>query len=246
MTTALEQLAFAVWTEYSSALAPIWLDRRNGNFMRRLYHRGVLPHALADRLRSVIDTAPAIPFVANHCSRWAVASPLPEAVVQQLRHDHVYHDLSGNAYWALYEALECLKDPVAATLGSPWRVLNVRSWSTSTAASTGPNDWHTDGEPTEMFKVMLYLTEIGGDGGGLELDLGGGLTELVQGAPGTWVLFYNSQLKHRGIAPRGEGRKRVAVEITLVPWVRFDLEPRFLGLNARHPLFPLVNDVDRL
>ena len=66
----------------------------------------------------------------------------------------------------------------------------------------------------------------------------------LAGDPGTWVLFYNSVLLHCGIPPRVPWLTRTVMEITLVPWLRFTLQPRYLGVNGKHPVFQLINDME--
>jgi hypothetical protein len=174
----------------------------------------------------------------------------PSTLHQQyagVNRQHVFVWPLAETLWVLRDILDVLREPVAAALGSPWRLLQIKAWTTEAGhIDVGPNEWHKDGQPPDLLKIMIYLTETGPDLGGLEVELPKGKVAALAGPPGTWVLFYNSVMRHRGVAPKKEGIKRVVIELTLVPWLTFDLEPRYLGQNARHPFWPLVKDNDRI
>jgi len=132
---------------------------------------------------------------------------------------------------------ETLAAPVAACLGTRWRVLNVRAWKTRPGAEVmGPNAWHRDGFPRFALKLMIYLTGANEEIGTTEIELEDGSRQTICGPEGTWLLFQNGDLRHRGIAPlKGE---RVLVEITLGPSLRFNASPVFAGLNSAYPYHP--------
>jgi hypothetical protein len=121
-----------------------------------------------------------------------------------------------------------LKKQVSDCLGSAWRVLTIRGWkSPDTILNFGPNGWHSDGMPTGIYKIMYYPYGASEEKGGCELKLSTGVHRLV-GPPGTWLLFKNSTIVHRGITSQvGE---RLAIEITLSPFLENDLRPISAGL----------------
>jgi hypothetical protein len=146
--------------------------------------------------------------------------------IAQLDQQHRYRDLTFETAKWVSAILQELKGQIDRWLGPPWRVLNVRSWTTGKGASMGPNSWHTDGDDPDILKLMIYSTPTGGNYGGLELE-----TKSLNGE--SWVVFYNSRVRHRAIAPRIEGVQRVATEVTLKPAREHDLVPRFIGHMAR-------------
>lgn len=224
--------AVRVWADYLEALpkAPAEALGRN------LHAYGFLPPALAARCAAAIKAAPDALYAAkSYRSAWTDAPEAP---------GNAHKALDARTAWVLAEAVAMLAEPVQALVGAPWRLLTARSWITYPGAEGGPYEEHTDGEPAEMLKVMLYWTATGGTGGGLEIDSGGGARTLLAGPPGLWVLLYNSRLTHRAVAPTvGE---RIATELTLCPWPHMDTRLRTLGANVRHPIFPLVNERDML
>ncbi|MCX6994705.1 MAG: methyltransferase domain-containing protein [Chlamydiae bacterium] len=138
---------------------------------------------------------------------------------------------------ALKPILLELKEPVTECIGTPWRVVNVRAWKTPPKSEEfGPSNWHTDGMPSAVLKIMFYPLGASSEKGTVALQLPHGVHTIEEGA-GAWVLFRNSELVHKAVNPRiGE---RIAIEITLLPSLTYDLRPISAGQNARHPYTPL-------
>jgi len=143
----------------------------------------------------------------------------------------------------LGEALAQMRDDVASCLGSPWRILAVKSWTTPPGkSSTDMYGWHGDAWIEELFKIMIYLTPMTRKTGGLEIFCNGKEIFVESSEPGKWVLFRNSDLLHRGVP--GTDSVRAVVEITLARALADDLRLRFPGLNAHWPVLPWVDALD--
>jgi hypothetical protein len=197
-------------------------------FERSKYVCGSLPSPMVDELKAAILAAPSA-HMTKEIHYKAVPGALSAEDLKALNASTDYRKLDGRTRWALYPVLHYLARPVTQLLGCLWATHNVRSYISRENAQGGPHEWHTDGEPLEMLKIMVYFAD-----GGLEIDTGGGTTKEI-GGYGTWVLFYNSVLLHRAKPFPG----RIATEITLTPWPVLNLEPRSLGINSRHPIFPM-------
>ena len=191
---------------------------------------GPLPDALRDSLRAAVESAPRMLFSTALVDGVEVVQ-IKRAEVDQLNRDHSYRDMDEQTRAALRGIFEHLKSEIASLLGTPWRVLNVRSWTTKKGAQIGPNAWHVDGDHPGILKLMLYGTPTGGEYGGIECEHG-----QLRGE--AWLLFRNSVVQHRAVAPSKDGIERVATEVTLCQSREFDLEPKFLGLSARKPTEP--------
>jgi len=164
---------------------------------------------------------------------------LPEAVFNDLNTGTEFYRLSAEAMWRLADIYDHLRDALAACFGAPWRVLGVRGWGLNAeSASTGPNEWHLDGLPLALCKVMIFPTPLNRDLGTLQVRLADGQEVTLEHDAPSWVLFRPSELSHRGLPPQAEGVRRYTVEATVVPSVAFGDMPLFAGNNARHPYFP--------
>lgn len=156
---------------------------------------------------------------------------------KDLNASHKLYDLGEEQLKALQPILEELKEPVADCLGTPWRIVNVLCWETNAdAVETGPNDWHADGMPLAVQKIMIYLTGAGVTIGTTGLKLKDGSIHYVEGPPGKWLLFKISEIVHKGIKPKVG--TRIVLEVRAIPSVRFDLRPYCAGFNAHYPKLP--------
>lgn len=150
---------------------------------------------------------------------------------------HRLYDLKEEQLSALKPIIEALVQPMTECLGSPWKIINVLCWETyPDAIPTGPNEWHTDGLPIAVQKVMIYLVGADAEHGTTELHLENGSLHKVTGPPGTWLIFKISEIVHRGVAPLKD--KRIALELRLVPALQYDLRPYSAGFNAHYPKIP--------
>lgn len=206
-------------------------------FQTQGYVQGVVNDtALWQRLFNHMPQIKNIPFFEEDCAPNYCSTPLAPGVEELLNTSHEYCLIEPIYKAILRDIFERLKDPVYKALGTPWRIVNVRMWKTPpSVAEVGPNEWHYDGFPHSALKIMLYPYGVNPEIGTLEFKTGSKV-QTINGIPGTWVLFKNSEIFHRATAPQ-QG-KRWAIEITLVPSLEFDLEPHCAGLNARHPILP--------
>mgnify|MGYP000388389990 CR=1 FL=1 len=158
----------------------------------------------------------------NHVPRTTLLPPSQDAHPEWL-----LSDLDSRSIRQLNESIEFLDcqelgNAVAALLesegsfildalnGSPFRVVNVRAWTTRpNAPSIGPNAYHLDGFHAGFLKAMIYLDGLGGSAGSLEIEGNG----LVTGPPGLMVIFENSKVWHRAVP--GTRSERPVMELTL-------------------------------
>lgn len=201
--------------------------------------QGVLADANMIAFASSLSEAQATAIVQEDFVRGYTYHPALHAFQRDLNIGHTWVTLGKTQQERLTPLLKALAEPVAQCLGWPWRVVNVRCWRTRPRAQEiGANSWHTDGFPTSVLKIMIYPNGASSDVGTTELVLKSGSTLTLQGPPGLWLLFKNSELLHRGVAPKtGE---RLGVEVTIAPSFRHDQRPVCAGLNALYPKNPFI------
>jgi hypothetical protein len=184
----------------------------------------------------VLAKAPPTRVVNDDYAIGYISHPFTPQAEAKINKNSTYYYLSPAELEALAPVLESFREPVAACYGSPWRILNVRSWVThADAEQYGPNEWHTDGLVPQVWKVMIYPGGVGPDRGTTEILGQDGTSSIVDGPPGTWLLF-KPTLRHRGIPPtRGE---RMLLELIVAPSFQHDQRPLAAGLNAHYPSNP--------
>ena len=180
------------------------------------------------RTRIFVDTD----FIPGYESNSSVSS-----YIKDVRSNYVFLALGPEQLEVLTPLLEALREPVMRCIGFPWRVVNIRCWKTGTQAiETEANAWHIDGFPRWTLKVMIYLSGADQDRGTTEIRLKDGSVRFVEGRAGCWILFKNTELMHRGTAPKSG--ERLVVEITIAPSFKNDQRPVCAGLNALYPKIP--------
>ncbi len=161
---------------------------------------------------------------------------LPE-VIAEVNRASSYRVFNAQSSWALQDALDAMRDEVAAALGTPWKILGVHACTTPPKAQpTGMYAWHSDGFAPEIFKILLYLTPMSPQNGYIEFRLDERTKRVKSSRGGLWVLLDTTSVIHRGVP--GTELERMLVDITICRAADFDLRARYPGLNSHWPLFP--------
>jgi hypothetical protein len=202
---------------------------------------GQLPEPLTRDLRTkVIDDALVVPFSVTDARESYLAGRLPDSVAETVRANFSFLRPRSDTSRPLVETIRYVGRFAASSLGYPVRVVNVRMWSTSASSgkNAGANDWHRDGFPEGILKIMIYLTPPSREIGTTEVQLEDGKSIAVEGQAGLIMLFDNNKLLHRGVPPERQGADRIIVEVTVIPSLFPVLSPVFAGLNAQFPKYP--------
>lgn len=223
-------------------------NRRDANsvtFRRRGYALGGTSRDLALRLQEAVMTAPVVRYSSAERLPGFISSNYDSKSDAAVNGHSQFRLLDSAGQALLGEALAQMRDYVASYLCAPWRVVAVKSWTTPPGeAPVDMYGWHGDAWVGELFKIMIYLTPMTRQTGGLEIFSDGKKIFLELPDPGKWVLFRNSDLLHRGVP--GSNSVRAVIEISLSRALAHDLRLRFPGLNAHWPELPWVDALDNL
>jgi len=231
-----------LWDIYAEACMKAWTARypdrrRDSRFLQEGLTTGRLPRDIAASLRAFIEGLPKhLADISDECPETFAKPYTPKHASDALNRERDFFRIDQRHQADLQPALDCLKEPIEAAYGSCWRIANIRSWKTYPGAKAGSNDWHGDGLPWPVNKIMLYLTDIDQSVGGTEIVRHDGEHETTYGPAGTWCLFQSGYLQHRGIAPQEE--YRLALEIATCPAFETDLTVSHSGYGAKYPISP--------
>lgn len=236
----LQHIAWDLYPKFVRAYSLLHgLNVHMNEFQQRGYVQGLLPREQILKFIDECQRAKAISFFSEDCDPNYLATGLTLETEELLNKSHSYLMLEDRQLESFNPLLSSLQQPITECIGTPWKVASVRVWETlPRAIEMGPNAWHTDGLPPSALKIMIYPLGASYEKGTTELQLPSGL-HAVEGEMGTWVLFKNSEIVHRGLAP--QIGKRLVVEITILPSLAYDLRPVAAGVNARHPRLPWQN-----
>lgn len=210
----------------------------DAEFAKTGFHIWCFDSQISSRLNAFFDPQRAIKFSVDDVNEGYRGSNLSDQIVDELNLAFTYFDKPGtnNAATATLELiLQATKDHISQLIGFPFRVANVRAWETRPKLhQIGPTQFHRDGGPTTIKKIMIYTNPMNEENGTLEIyDRNGRLTRLTTQHP-TMVLVDVSDLMHRGVPPTGS-RPRPVIEVTICPHPIIRTECIFAGQNARWP-----------
>lgn len=201
------------------------------------YKQGIISQQALNGFNTLLASAESYPISHADYDPRFVTHPDLSPYEKDLNASHRLFKLEGKLLDAIFRIAQELKEPVAACLGSPWRIINVLCWETfPDAVDQGPNAWHKDGLPFAINKVMIYLNGAGSEKGTTTLKFDDGTTKQVVGPEGTWLLFKISEILHKGEKP--QKGSRIVLEIRVSPSFAFDLRPFAAGFNAHYPKVP--------
>lgn len=119
--------------------------------------------------------------------------------------------------------------------GFYWRVASIRLFTVKPADET--HGRHVDNWMPAFKKLFFYPNGASRELGSTEITNKQGETLVVEGGPGTWLLFENSLAYHKAYSSISAAR-RPTIELTLVPAMRTDPTLDYCGAQALHPYFP--------
>jgi len=135
----------------------------------------------------------------------------------------------------LSEVLASIAPAVEQICGHFVRIVSSHIWS----LNPGPRNyqWHLDWWPLALKKLFIFPSGADESLGSTAFRLKTGEEVIVRGPPGTWMIFENSALEHKGIESQVTPRPTIA--INLAPAFRTDLSLFDAGTNSGFPWFPI-------
>ena len=232
-TTAAERAD--AWARYDAAIDRTPTAASAAFDAKRMYE-GVLAPALAETALAAIRRAPREEYRVDDAAPDYVTAYFDDAIQAGVNQQTPHRD-GADLRSVCRDIFSAIRDEVAAALGSPWRVPNYRCFVTPARAGRKySNAWHHDNFVSDVFKIMVYLTPRTREFGGIEFRLDDKEIMPEEPRPGSWVLFHNSGIVHRGVP--GEGSDRAAIEITICRAPMFPAEPMRAGVNDHYPHIP--------
>ena len=192
--------------------------------------------ARRDLLLRCFDPKNRIELKQDDCGpgHWPSAATAP-GIIAELNAKHNFYSAPDTAAQRHLETfLEANRGLLEAQLGSPFEICNVRIDELLPSNAYGPSQWHTDGGPRFLRKILLYPGPLKRDVfGALEFFDRKGRRHVLESDGPVAALFEASFLMHRGYPPRQD--KRGMIEITLKPSRVTVTRPVFPGHLARVP-----------
>ncbi|MEC4089473.1 hypothetical protein [Pseudoalteromonas rubra] len=228
----------SAWTEYQS-LAESSYRKKHGwtgsQLQQQGFYIGVSDEAFADSLRILCDTLPqqhhTLESSRQDFDYFSNALGEQNSDLQRL-------EITTEAQTLIQHFLEQHYDEIAEQLGSHWKVVNSRITKLAKVlnSNVGSNKLHLDNMPKPVKKILLYITPPSANTGSTMMELEDGNQVTVEGPQGTFLLFQNSRLKHRGLST--DKLNRLVCELTVATNQYKDTQVRKVGLVSEFPYKP--------
>lgn len=147
---------------------------------------------------------------------------------------NTYRSMTSAFESKLREVLRNIAPQVEQICGHYFRIVSSHIWS----LNAGPRryQWHLDWWPVALKKLFIYPSGIDESKGSTAFRLKSGEEKVIQGPPGTWVIFENSAVAHKGVESLIQARPTIAISIA--PSFRTDIRLFDAGTNSGYPWFP--------
>ena len=234
-----------LWLVYAWVAKAWWVLRRGFSartvvFAQKGYLEGLIPREKNEALLRLLEKTALKPVTQDDTASGYVFNEKSGDYAKDLEKDRFVYELKKEHLDLVRSVLEEASDTLERALGFSWRVVNVNFWRTAAGApEKGFAVWHTDHFASGVMKLFVYVTGAGERIGTTQVRMPDGSTVLIEGPPGTWLLFDVSRRTHRGLTPL-EGA-RILLQVTLVPAFRTDPTPVTAGSNANYPKIPWVS-----
>lgn len=197
-----------------------------------LFDQGRLNAEDTESLFRLFQDCPVIPYSADDFRDGYSFDP-----TGSLESYNTYRRMTAAFESKLSEVL-CKIAPAAEEIcGHYIRIVSSHIWS----LNAGPHryQWHLDWWPVALKKLFIFPSGIDERRGSTAFRLKTGEEKVLQGPPGTWMIFENSGIEHKGFESLTEARPTIA--ISFAPSFRTDLRLLDAGANSGYPWFPIEN-----
>lgn len=195
-----------------------------------IYDQGQLDAADTESLYKLFHECPAIPYSADDFQDGYSFDPSGA-----LGNYNTYRRMTPAFEAKLGEVLAKIAPKVEEICGHHFRIVSSHIWS----LNPGPQrfQWHFDWWPIALKKLFILPGGVDETRGSTAFRLKTGEERLIKGPPGTWMVFENSGVEHKGFESPTEARPTIA--ISFAPSFRTDLRLFDAGANSGYPFFPL-------
>ena len=237
-------LAHRYYTEQNPSIAS---NFRRNQFQRQGYYFNERVSELVSNFREIYEKGDTFEYtILDHSADFRHNPDITDDEAKRRNLSCRFLLLSQIAQKKLRNFLEEIKLEVEESIGTCWKVANVRCMQYREGVQCGPFDFHRDGWPTGLKKILIYVRPPNLENGTTELITPAGDNQIIESAVSSWLVFAPGNVDHRPIVPtRGV---RESFQINLLPAFKTDTKLVFSGLGASYPWLPNQNldrDLDK-
>ena len=239
-----ESLASKAWDEHCNLATATFTvnnsaDAGSASYVKNGYYVGCISNQLVIDLQQTLSRSDYKPLERDQYeTHYVYSNSLSDQQLTEINQQQEFAQLNQENLTKIQQLADILYEEVRDEIQSDWRVINVRAWQ-SKESSNGvfaSNQLHTDGFHQSIKKILVYLSAPSKSTGTTELVLSNGDSFVLEGEAGTWLLFDNSRLLHKGIY--NPAYIRNVVELTIAPSTYKTQGVSVGGNNAWYPELP--------
>lgn len=232
-------LSKLVWDIHSHN-ACIFYSKKNPHLKKStLSEKGFLLGQLADEetelLQKIFNSCNEITLDANDFDSDYFYEPRINVHEHMERINHYYYP-SDFLFSHLPKLIAPLIQTIEQECGFYWQVASMRIFKVKPVAHT--QGMHKDDQPFAIKKIFFYPNGVSKELGSTQIEAKNGELVVMEGGPGTWLLFENSLANHQAFSSL-TSPGRPTIEIDLMPAFETDPTLIYAGINSWHPWFPL-------
>lgn len=195
-----------------------------------LFDQGRLTAADTESLFTLFHDCPITPYSADDFRNGYSFDP-----TGSLESYNTYRRMTPAFEAKLSEVLEKIAPAAEEICGHFIRIVSSHIWS----LNPGPQryQWHLDWWPVALKKLFIFPCGVDERRGSTAFRLKTGEEKIPAGPPGTWMIFENSGVEHKGFESLTDARPTIA--ISLAPAFHTDLRLIDAGTNSGYPFFPI-------
>ncbi|MDP2635437.1 MULTISPECIES: hypothetical protein [unclassified Pseudoalteromonas] len=224
------QLNNKIWDDYSLSCKKYASFKDDNDFSEQFYVSSVDPnfaYSLLDKLPKKHVSVTKKDFTYGYVHNKSINEAELERTNQSVK--YLIPDVSFKQL--LNQTIVSIYDGIKVKLGSHWQIetSKIKVFNQS-ETPVGSESFHLDGYNKNIFKILLYLTPASLETGTTELLDSNNNVVTISGPSGTYLLFNNSKVTHKGI--RGKNKNRVIIELTISRAMKKPNDDKFIKLGS--------------
>lgn len=237
--SALRMLSNFAWDIHSFNSYELYARDNKPKEQSKLQKRGYFTGKLSDEdtklLREAFESCEKQEFRAEDFKTGYFFEPR-ENLHEAMRRINTYYKPSDKLIKQIEGFLSDISKTIEEQAQHYWRVGSFRVFRVNPVDST--QGFHLDGWPVAIKKIFFYPNGVGESLGSTQIKTKDKKEEIIEGGPGTWVIFENSLVLHQAFSSPSCA-PRPTIEIDLVPALVTNTKIDYAGINSWYPWFPV-------
>lgn len=226
-----------IWLEYDKLCSDLSKVKPLDEYLDHGFYAGGIASGHLKKLFSLFEDYTSVKLVRSDCETgYLPIRDLSDDRVLKMNELFEYIKIDDSKLKVITDCVESIYDEVKCVLGSDWHVVACKLWKgkESSIPEFGAQQWHSDGFNNAIKKILVYVSPPSKDSGTTLIQLDNGETTAIEGPAGTWLLFNNSEIIHKGT----RSSERKVVELTISRCIEKPASAEMVSKGGYCALYP--------